>query len=80
MNCLLSLGCLPFQGIIVATNQSLKAKRQRVKAVICAAITTAVCIFPANAQTNEWTWMGGSKTPQVATFGTLGVPSAGNLP
>jgi N-acetylneuraminic acid mutarotase len=76
----LSFSCLPFQGLIVATNRSLKAKKQRVVSVIYAAITTAVCLFPANAQTNEWTWMGGTKTPALATFGTLGVPSASNFP
>jgi N-acetylneuraminic acid mutarotase len=36
--------------------------------------------YPVNAQTNEWTWMSGTKTPQPSVYGTLGVPSADNLP
>jgi N-acetylneuraminic acid mutarotase len=33
------------------------------------------------AQTNEWTWMGGSNlTTQPGVYGTLGVPAAGNVP
>ncbi|KAA6463163.1 hypothetical protein DYQ86_07505 [Acidobacteria bacterium AB60] len=40
----------------------------------------------AGAQTNEWTWMGGSSTIQQSTgdqpgvYGTQGVPAAGNIP
>jgi N-acetylneuraminic acid mutarotase len=38
------------------------------------------------AQTNEWTWMGGSNTfaangyPQPGMYGTQGTPAAGNIP
>jgi hypothetical protein len=35
----------------------------------------------AYAQTNEWTWVGGSKANnQPPVYGTLGVPAAGNIP
>ncbi|MGD0789473.1 MAG: kelch repeat-containing protein [Terracidiphilus sp.] len=34
----------------------------------------------ANAQTNEWTWMGGTQTPQIGVYGTLGTPAIGNMP
>lgn len=79
MNCLLPSGSLPFQESITAISRSLEVKRQRIAAVVSAALFAAAFCFPAKAQTNEWTWIGGSKTPQVATYGTLGVPSAANL-
>ena len=34
----------------------------------------------AKGQTNEWVWMNGPKTPQVAVYGTLGTASAQNIP
>ena len=35
----------------------------------------------ASAQTNEWTWMGGSVTAGTfGTYGTLGTPAAANIP
>ncbi len=35
----------------------------------------------ANAQTNEWTWMGGSLTSgSLGVYGTLGTPASGNSP
>jgi N-acetylneuraminic acid mutarotase len=35
----------------------------------------------ANAQTNEWTWMGGSLTQgSLGVYGTLGAPASGNAP
>jgi hypothetical protein len=43
------------------------------------------CISAA-AQTNEWTWMGGSSTVAIgdagapAVYGTLGTPATGNIP
>jgi N-acetylneuraminic acid mutarotase len=44
----------------------------------------AIISLPAAAQTtapNEWTWMGGSDGNQEApVYGTLGTPSAGNIP
>ena len=39
---------------------------------------------PANAQTGEWTWMGGGNSVRCcavsAVYGTLGEPAAGNIP
>jgi N-acetylneuraminic acid mutarotase len=35
----------------------------------------------ANAQTNEWTWVGGSSAgPENQVTGTLGIPAIGNIP
>ena len=34
----------------------------------------------ANAQSNEWAWMGGTQTPQQSVYGTLGAAAAANLP
>src|ERR1700761_7360882 len=37
----------------------------------------------ANAQSDEWTWMGGSSAPNgevPGVYGTLGQPAAANLP
>lgn len=33
-----------------------------------------------HGQTNEWTWVNGTKTPQQSVYGTLGTPSLENLP
>jgi N-acetylneuraminic acid mutarotase len=44
------------------------------------------CLFPAaNAQTNQWTWMGGSSTVgsnggRSGVYGVLRTPAAGNVP
>ena len=38
-------------------------------------------LWQYNPSTNQWTWMGGSKiASQPGTYGTLGVPAAGNIP
>ena len=38
-------------------------------------------VWEFNPSTNEWTWMGGSKTAWVrGVYGTLGTPSPGNIP
>jgi N-acetylneuraminic acid mutarotase len=38
-------------------------------------------LWEFNPATNEWTWMGGSSTVnQPGVYGTLGTPSAGNIP
>jgi len=38
-------------------------------------------LWEFNASTNEWAWMGGSKTIlQPGVYGTLGTPAAGNVP
>jgi N-acetylneuraminic acid mutarotase len=38
-------------------------------------------LWEFNPSTNEWTWMGGSRTGnQAGVYGTLGVPAAGNIP
>jgi hypothetical protein len=56
-------------------------------AVLCLAmLTLGVISRSADAQINEWTWMGGSGTVPSAgsgwpgTYGTLGTPAVGNLP
>ena len=46
-----------------------------------ALIVLACLCMPASAQTDEWTWMGGSnKNAQFGVYGTLGTPGAGNVP
>jgi hypothetical protein len=50
-----------------------------------AGLSVAMLIFgflchAANGQTNEWTWMNGTKTPDPSVYGTLGTPAAKNMP
>ena len=45
-----------------------------------ALMAVVLAYLPLQAQTNEWTWMAGPKVPQFAVYGTLGTPSATNLP
>lgn len=37
-------------------------------------------VLPGSAQSNEWAWMGGSKSPVPGAYGQLGTPAAGNMP
>jgi hypothetical protein len=44
-------------------------------------IVLACFCASAAAQTNEWTWMGGSSAgAEAPVYGTLGMPAAGNIP
>jgi hypothetical protein len=45
-----------------------------------AIMTIGILCLNANAQTNEWAWMSGNKTPEIAVYGTLGTPNVNNLP
>ncbi|HTS70142.1 MAG TPA: choice-of-anchor tandem repeat GloVer-containing protein [Terriglobia bacterium] len=57
-------------------------------ALCCAALILGLTCLRADAQTAEWTWMGGSNTPPCqglacgapGVYGTLGAPAAGNVP
>jgi N-acetylneuraminic acid mutarotase len=52
-------------------------------AVLCGCLFLAFAapVFPQNTAPNEWTWMGGSSTPnQSGIYGTLGVPAPSNNP
>src|SRR6185312_6099299 len=81
MNCLRFSEGLPLQKFIDPIGRHLKGNKRRIAAVLFAAAFAATFTLPTNAQTNEWTWMGGTKTwQQVGTFGTLGVPSADHFP
>ena len=59
-------------------------KLRLLSACLCALLlASAETTSPAWAQTsgtNEWTWMGGSKTLQPGAYGTMGTASATNLP
>jgi Chitobiase/beta-hexosaminidase C-terminal domain/Galactose oxidase, central domain len=55
--------------------------------ILLASLCLASLCVSADAQTNEWTWMGGSSvvTPQTAlgaaaNYGILGTPATGNIP
>lgn len=56
--------------------------------VLLGAMAWGMACSSASAQTNEWTWMGGSSTllaPSIGycasgNYGTLGIPSSGNYP
>jgi hypothetical protein len=41
--------------------------------------TADYTIWQASA-TEDWAWMGGTQTPQLAVYGTLGTPALGNMP
>jgi N-acetylneuraminic acid mutarotase len=41
--------------------------------------TADYIIWQASA-TQDWAWMGGPQTPQLAVYGTLGTPALGNMP
>jgi N-acetylneuraminic acid mutarotase len=67
--------------------RSVLAIRFAAFVMLCPAqfILLACLCMAADAQTNEWTWMGGSSTlgvtgGQPGLYGTLGVPAAGNTP
>jgi len=52
---------------------------------LCLALVFTLCAasISATAQTNEWTWMGGSSSTTGSipgVYGTLGVAAAGNIP
>ncbi|MGA3264045.1 MAG: chitobiase/beta-hexosaminidase C-terminal domain-containing protein [Terracidiphilus sp.] len=51
-------------------------------AVLCLGVLLLGAVCPAaDAQANEWTWVGGSSTVnQSGVYGTLGTPAAGNIP
>ena len=62
----------------------LTRKRTLLSCCLCGPLLAfAGLSFSAAAQTsgsNEWEWVGGTQTPQMPVYGTLGTPAAGNFP
>jgi N-acetylneuraminic acid mutarotase len=56
------------------------------RVMMCPALLLLACLcLPIEAQTNAWTWIGGSSalganSGQPGSYGTLGMPAAGNTP
>ena len=62
-----------------------KGSRRLMVAVCLAVAALGVAGTVSQAQTNEWTWRGGSSTPGnggiiPGNYGSLGVPATGNIP
>jgi len=70
------------KGFAASQNVPATTRRRRILRVLAVALTTLW--FPclcAKAQSNEWAWMGGSRTSTTfGVYGTLGTPSPGNTP
>lgn len=65
-----------------AITTSLDTRRTGFLSVLSVVMLAWVFLCPtANAQTNEWAWMGGSVTGgSFGVYGTLGTPAPGNAP
>ena len=76
----------PYRFLISIARQAitiapLKLRKTAAMVALVGALTVGFLCLAANAQTGEWSWMGGSSTVnQSGVYGTLGQPASGNIP